>query len=207
MAGERGLFIVFEGIDGCGKTTQMKKFVHYLYDKSKHNHVVMTRNPYRDASIRAVLREDDDPMTKAEHLAELFVSDRKEHVADLVAPNLDKGCFVVSDRYKLSTICYQAAQGMEMDELVKMHEDMCVPDITFVFDVPVEKSFERMGLEKDRNEHKFEKSKEFLEAVRLNYSKARGLLKDEKIFIIDGGKDADSVFEEIKGIFEEEFIW
>jgi dTMP kinase len=200
---KRGVFIAFEGIDGCGKSTQIKKFVEYLFEKNKHNHIILTRNPYRDMNIRAILREDDNPLTKADKLAELFIADRKIQAEEIIIPFLEKGHFIVTDRYKLSTLTYQNAQGIEMKELIKKHEGLPVPDITFVVDVPAIIASERM--KKDaikRNEHKFEKNMEFLEEVRQNYHIAKKLLEGENIFIVDGTKNIEEVFKEIKIIFE-----
>src|SRR3989344_1640509 len=97
MEPKKGLFIAFEGIDGCGKTTQIKKLVHYLFDRHKHNHIVFTRNPYKDQSIRAILREDDNPMSRAEKIAELYIKDRENQIAEVVLPFLSKGHFVLTD--------------------------------------------------------------------------------------------------------------
>jgi len=199
---KRGMFIVFEGIDGSGKTTQVKKFAQYLFDKHKHNHVVFTRNPYKDVSIRRILREDNDAMTQADKLAELYIADRKVQVEELIKPALEKGHFVVTDRFKISTIAYQAAQGLDMKGLVDKHFGLPVPSVTFIIDVCSGEAAKRMSLEEERNEHKFEKDLVFLEQVRQNHFKAKELLPMEKIFIINGERSEESVFEEVKEIFE-----
>ena len=199
---ERGIFITFEGIDGCGKSTQIKKFVNYLFSKDKHNHVVFTRNPYKDTNIRAILREDDDPLTQAEKLANLFIGDRKVQAEELIKPNLEKGFFVVSDRYKLSSIAYQSAQGIDIQDLINRHEGFPIPDITFIIDLSSEIASERMKNEAERSEHKFEANLDFLEKTRQNYHQSKELLSGEKIFIIDGNRDIEEIFNEIVSIFE-----
>lgn len=201
----RGMFIAFEGIDGCGKTTQIKKFVQYLFDRDKHNHIVFTRNPYLDTNIRGILREDDNALSQAERLAELFIADRKKHSEEVVLPALAKGQFVVSDRFKLSTITYQAAQGIDIQKLINRHFGVPVPSITFVVDVCAGEAARRMALEGKRNEHKFEKDLVFLESVRQNYFKAKELLPMEKIFIVNGERSVEAVFNEVREIFEREF--
>ena len=202
---KRGLFIAFEGIDGSGKTTQMKKFVEYLFSKNKHNHIVLTREPYQETNIRKVLFEGGNPETQAEKLAELFVQDRKKHVNDLILPSLEKGMHVICDRYKLSTIAYQAAQGLDFQKLKEMHKSLVIPDITFVIDLSASEAGERMKGEEGRKAHKFEANLEFLEKVRENFKNSKELLKEEKILIIDGNRGADEIFIEIKDIFEREF--
>jgi len=204
LGDKKGLFITFEGIDGCGKSTQIRKFVEYLFGRSKHNHIVLTRNPYKNRNIRAILREDEDPLTRAEKLAELFVADRKNQVDELIVPNIERGHFVVSDRYKLSTIAYQAAQGLDVNSLIKRHEGFAVPDVTFVIDVSAEEAGRRMLGEAIRDEHKFEKNKTFLEIVRQNYLNLKNNLPSEKIFIINGAQSPEKVFSDIKEVFERE---
>jgi len=201
---KKGMFIVFDGLDGCGKSTQIKKFALHLFELNKYNHIILTRNPYKNTDIRAILRGENDPISKAELLAELFINDRKHHAEEIIIPSIEKGHFVVSDRYKLSTIAYQAAQGMNMQFLVNRHEGLPVPDITFIIDLPSTLCGERMSNdEEERSEkHKFEKNLDFLEKVRENYIMASELLPQEKIYIINGNRDIDTIFSEIVGIFE-----
>lgn len=204
---KKGIFIVFEGIDGCGKSTQIKKFVEYLFNVDKHNHIFLTRNPYKNQNIREILRKDDNPLTRAEKLAGLFIEDRFKHVEEVVKPNLEREIIVVSDRFKLSTIAYQSAQGIPIVDLIKRHEGLLVPDITFVIDLPASLAVERMKNDDKREkgkEHKFEANLEFLEKTRNNYLKAKDLLTNEKIFIIDGNRSVDEIHQDIVSIFERE---
>jgi len=208
---KKGMFIVFEGIDGGGKSTQIRKLVDYLFNKHKYNHVILTRNPYKDMNIRAVILEDDNPETQAEKLANLFINDRKIHTAELIKPNLEMGHFVICDRYKISTITYQAAQGLDMQELIDKHkgEDFVVPDMTFIIDISPEEARRRMEKEDVAirgKEHKFEANLDFARKLKENHHKAKELLEKqgEKIFIINGEKSPDEVFEDIKRVFEGE---
>ena len=204
-----GIFISFEGIDGCGKSTQMRKFSEYLFKLDKYNHVVLTRNPYKNTNIRTILREDDDPLSQAEKLAELFIEDRKLHCDEVVIPNLEKNNFVVSDRFKLSTIAYQGAQGIDMLDLLKRHEGLPVPDITFVIDISSEEALRRMMEDEERGdgkEHKFEANMDFQEKIRQNYFRVKEILSDEKIFIVDGLRDVNIIAQEIVEIFEKEVL-
>ena len=203
---KRGTFITFEGIDGCGKSTQIKKFAEYLFNLNKHNHVILTRNPYKETKIRDILKKDSDPLSQAELLAELFIEDRKKHVAEIIIPNIQTGNFVVSDRYKLSTLAYQTAQGLNIHDLIKRHEGMPIPDITFIIDVSAEEAIRRMKLESERAEQKFESNIEFIKKLRENYLKLKDILKDEKIFIINGELDKESIFKSIKDNFEREIM-
>jgi len=199
---KKGMFITFEGIDGCGKSTQIKKFIQYLFDLDKYNHIILTREPYKDANIRKILREDDDPYSQAEKIADMYIKDRFVHAEEVIISNLEKENIVISDRYKLSTIGYQSAQGLDMQDLIKKHDGLPVPDITFFVDVCGEVALERMKKEETRVEQKFESSLEFQESVRQNYYKAKELLVDEKIVIINGEQTEEEVFKEIINNFE-----
>jgi dTMP kinase len=199
-----GLFIAFEGIDGCGKSTQIKKFVEYLFNLDKHNHIVLTRNPYKDTNVRDVIKEDNDPITQADEIANLFIEDRKNQVNEIILPNLKENHIIISDRFKLSTIAYQSAQGLDMQELIRRHENLPTPDLTFIIDIPSETAIERMNKE-NRTTHKFEHNTNFSNQVRNNYLKATELL-NEKIIVINGNKDSEEVFEDIKTKFEKIFI-
>lgn len=205
----KGKFIAFEGIDGCGKSTQTRKLVEYIHQKDKYNHVVMTRNPYKDVKIRQVILEDNNPSSQAQKLADMFIQDRRNHVEEIIKPNVDKGLFVITDRYKFSTICYQSAQGLLMEELIKRQDDLPKPDVTFIVDVPVEVVKERMQKEDVKirgKEHKFEADLEFTKKLRENYIKAAELMKSngEKVFVINGNRTPEEIFEEIKNIFDRE---
>lgn len=210
MKGEkRGIFVAFEGIDGCGKSTQIKKFAEYLFLRDKHFHIVLTRNPYKDVDIRKILREDNDPLSKASELADMFIDDRRIQTKETVIPNLLKGHFVITDRFKLSTVTYQGAQGISMKELLERQKDLPVPDITFVVDLPAVEASLRMKkdcMRENGKEHKFETNVDFLESIRQNYFKAKEMLPEERIFIINGNRDADAIASEIRDIFEREII-
>jgi len=198
----KGRFIVFEGIDGCGKTTQFMKFINYLYNKDKHNHILMTREPWKERKIREILREDDDAFSQAEKLANMFVKDRREHVSKLIIPNLNTGINVISDRYLFSTICYQTAQGLSMQRLIEMHRGLIVPDLIFILDLSLKEAGKRMKKE-IRNEQKFEKNKEFLEKVRKNYLKMPEVFKKHNnIEIINSNQTIRKVHDDVVSAFE-----
>jgi len=206
MENKKGVFIVFEGIDGCGKSTLLKRFASYLFERNKYSHIILTRNPYKDLNIRKILRKDSDPLKNSEILTELFIKDRIDHLKNIVIPNLKKGCYVLCDRYKLSTIAYQSAQGIKRDYLIKKQKDLIDPDITFLIDVSIKTAFERMKKDDKRKENKFEKSPEFLEKVRFNYLELKDILDEKNIIMIDGEKDVETIFKEMKNHFENKLI-
>lgn len=196
------MFIVFEGIDGCGKGSQMQKLANYFSTKNKYNHLLVTREPYKAREIREILKLDEPPEAKAEQLTNLFIQDRKEHVQDLIKPALEKNVIVISDRYKYSTIAYQTAQGQDIQKLVEMHKGMPIPDFVFIIDTDLDEAFERMKKDEIRDEeHKFEKSREFQGKVKENFLKLPALLPEENIIILDGNRSIEEIFQEIKKFF------
>ena len=195
------MFIAFEGIDGCGKSTQVKKFIEYLFDIDKHNHIFLTREPYKDVSIRKILREDSDPYSQSEKIAELYIKDRLVHINEVILPNLEKGNIVVTDRYKLSTLAYQTAQGIEMSDLISKHNGFPVPDFVFIIDVSPETASKRMKKEDNRIEQKFESNLEFIKTIRENYLASINELDGENIFLINGEQSPDKVHQDIVEIF------
>ncbi len=191
-----GLFVVLEGIDGCGKGTQMKRLANKLFDMNKRHHVVMTREPGRSdygIEIRKILAETNDPYQQGVRLAQLFVDDRRRHVEGIILPTLAYGGIALSDRYKHSTLTFQHAQGIPMDELLAMHEGLPVPDLTVILDVPSEVGMARIGKDTSREKPESFEKLEFQEKLRWFY---RGLcltLKDETIKIIDANRKPEEI--------------
>jgi len=204
---KRGLFITFEGIDGCGKSTQIWKLAKYISNLSKYNHVLVTREPYKNQDIRKILQEDSDPYSQGKKLAVMFVTDRKRHADEIIIPNIERECHVISDRYDLSTLVYQQTQGVPLQELISMHQGIITPNLTFIVDVPVEVAIERMKKDNERNvEQKFEKQKEFIAKLRQNYLDLQKQLPERRIIIIDGAPSVEDIFEkQIKPVFDK--LW
>lgn len=194
----KGKFIVFEGIDGCGKGTQLKLIHSYLWGLSKEIDVYTTREPTRDyKEIRKEMAKGTDVKKDAEWYAQMFVQDRWDHVRNYIKPALERGIIVLCDRYKLSTLAYQHTQGMALDDLLKMHKELLVPDLTMIFDCPAETAFERR--KKEGSIDVFDKDLEFQKKLRQNYLKLKDILFDENMVIINGSKSVDDVFVEVQG--------
>jgi len=200
---KRGIFIAFEGIDGSGKSTQIWLLGKYLSNLNKYNHIIITREPWNDVKIRKILTEDKDPYSKAEELSKRYINDRKNHVKKLIKPELKKGVNIITDRYSLSTLSYQQAQGIPLKKLLKMHKGLIIPNIIFLIDVPVNEVLKRMAKDKiNKHEQKFEKDKQFIEKLRKNYLDFKTLSKHNIVFI-DGTKKPQEIFEkQIKPAFD-----
>ncbi|MEM4605809.1 MAG: dTMP kinase [Candidatus Pacearchaeota archaeon] len=195
-----GLFFVFEGIDGSGKSTQATNFTNYLFLKEKYKNVLLTREPYKELKIREILLEED-PYSNAENLTRLFVEDRRKHLNDLILPCLKKNIDVVCDRYFFSTFAYQYAQGVSFDKISELHKGILIPDMIFLIDVSPKVAFERMKKDSKRKmEKKFEQI-DFIEKVRNNYH-FLSKMKDFNVFVINGEKSEDEVFKQIIYFYE-----
>ena len=197
----RGKFIVIDGMDGSGKTTQVMKIVEYVFKKDKRNHILFTREPYRSLDgfkIRDMLKKSSDPMENGVKMANLFVSDRIMHINKAIEYNLEQGHHVISDRNKYSTLAYQQTQGVPLEKLMEMHNGLLVPDITFIFDVPAEVAMQRMSEDRVRGRKEVFEQLEFQEKLRHNYLALKDQLPNENIVIVDASKSVDEVFSQIK---------
>ena len=167
---KRGLFITFEGADGCGKTTQIKLFTEYLQKNGYE--VVLTREPGSKGlgeNIRKILLDYDGEVSPVCE-SFLFLADRAQNVDIIVKKNIEKGKIVISDRHIDSTVAYQG-YGRKLDleqikELNNIATSGLKPDLTFVFDIDIETSMQRVGKTKDRMEAS---GKEFFERVQNGY--------------------------------------
>ena len=109
---DRGLFIVFEGIDGSGKGTQIMRCLNYIFELRKSYDVYVTREPTRDlAELRNRMSASRDTTENREWYAQFFIEDRRNHVEKYIEPALANGTHVLCDRYKGSTIAYQGGRS------------------------------------------------------------------------------------------------
>jgi dTMP kinase len=177
----RGQLIVFEGIDGCGKSTQIERLARYL--RSNGVDVVATREP-TDGGYGRKIRELARSGGDVPHSEELrwFVEDRREHVASVIEPALAAGQLVLCDRYFLSTVAYQGARGSDPRELLAVSEaEFPLPDLVVLFEVPVESGLERVHDRGGAVETHFEETA-YLERVDAIF---RGIERDY-IVRVDG---------------------
>ncbi|WP_205749358.1 dTMP kinase [Desulfopila sp. IMCC35008] len=152
-----GRLIVFEGIDGTGKSTQLPLLAQYL--ESKGFMVTVTREPTDGAigqKIRALYSSREN--TTPEEELQLFLDDRKEHIEQVVGPALASGKVVLCDRYYLSTAAYQGANGFDPLEIIKRNNFAPKPDIALIFEQPIETSLERITTSRGEALNDFEQA-------------------------------------------------
>ncbi len=166
----KGLFITFEGVDGCGKTTQIKLLKEYFEKQGKT--VLLTREPGAKGlgvKLREILLNYDGEVSpNCESF--LFLADRAQHIDTIIKPAVERGEIVLCDRHTDSTVAYQGyGRGVDLDR-INMLNDIATsgmkPDLTFIFDIDIETSMSRVGKEKDRMESA---GVEFFKRVREGY--------------------------------------
>lgn len=149
------MFIVFEGGDGCGKSTQSKLLVESLKAENPEREVLWTREPGGTPGaeeIRGLLMSGSENKWSAETELLLFNAARRDHVEKVIQPALERGAIVICDRFVGSTIAYQGVRGAELAQKAKrVHEEMIGlnPDLTLLLDRPAaDASVEARGMDR-----------------------------------------------------------
>lgn len=144
----QGIFIVVEGIDGTGKSTQSKRLAEWF--RSRGREVVLSREP-TDGPWGKKLRESATTgRLSAEEELECFLNDRREHVEMSIKPALAEGKVVILDRYYFSTMAYQGARGFDPAEIRRRNEVFAPqPDLLLILDLSVESAHGRIGARGD----------------------------------------------------------
>ncbi len=167
---QKGLFITFEGVDGCGKTTQIELLAEYLSLQGKET--LITREPgargLGEKLREILLNYPGEVSPNCESF--LFLADRAQHIDCIIKPALEAGKIVLCDRHTDSTLAYQGyGRGIELEKINYLNEiavSGLKPDLTIVFDIDVETSQNRVGKNKDRMEAS---GIEFFNRVRNGY--------------------------------------
>ncbi len=188
----KGFFIVIEGIDGTGKSTQAARLADWFRDSGRE--VVHSHEP-TDGPWGKKLRESaaTGRLSPADEL-EYFLNDRHQHVEELIAPSLAAGKIVILDRYYFSTMAYQGARGFDPVEIRRRNEAFApVPDLLLILDLDIDIALGRIGARGD-TANEFEK--------RDNLERCREIflsLKDEPfVRVIDTNATPDEVAERIR---------
>ena len=199
-------FITLEGIEGSGKTSSLKSITDLL-DKKNISYIV-TREPGGSSigkELRAILLDPDTKISPEVELM-LMLSDRKDHVEKIILPNLEKGNWVVSDRFMDSSIAYQGG-GRQLDKnlIISLteHLNLPQPDLTLLFDLPVEISLSRVRARGELD--RFEKEElEFHKRIRNTYL---DLAKNNsnRIEIVDSSQKIESMLNNVKQAIEKLF--
>ena len=143
-AKQPGLFIVIEGIDGTGKSTQAKRLGEWFTAQGRE--VVLSREPTAGPWGKKVRDSGDTGRLSPADELQYFLNDRRQHVDELIAPSLAAGKVVILDRYYFSTMAYQGARGFDPEEIRRKNEAFApVPDLLLIMDLEVDIALSRIG--------------------------------------------------------------
>lgn len=193
-----GKFITLEGVDGAGKTSHIEFIKEYL--KNLKLDFIMTREPggtELGEKLREILLHDE--MTPKTETILMFAA-RNEHIEKVIRPGLTSGAIVISDRFTDASYAYQSGgkgvEDEEIDVLKDLVQKNLQPDLTFLFDLPVEVSIKR--LKKTRKLDKFEKEeKDFHENVRKKYLMI-AKNNPKRFSVLNSEKSIDEIQSQIK---------
>ncbi|MBZ0263473.1 dTMP kinase [bacterium] len=192
----KGSLFAFEGIDGSGKSTILKKIASWLNDETQHE-AISSFEP-TDGPHGRKLREaisSTERLSAGEEL-ELFRLDRLEHVTNLILPSLDQGMMVLLDRYYYSSIAYQSVHGsIDPEEIHSMMTAFApTPNLTFLFDVDVDTALDRIQTLRNHTPDLLEK-RENLVTVKSAFDK----MEYPEIVRIDANEALEEIFEDVRG--------
>lgn len=193
------MFISLEGIDFCGKTTQVELLDKYF--KSKGKEVLIIREPggtLISEKIRDVLLDKSNHSMFYETELFLFSASRAQLVREKIKPSLSNGIYVISDRFHDSSTAYQGyGRGIDIDLIKCIHKlaiDDVVPDLTFYLDIPIEVFEERKKLKQGSDHDRIEVSESsFYSDVRKGYLEL--CRSERRIRLIDGTLSIDKIHE------------
>ena len=203
MGQKKGYFITFEGIDGCGKTTQIELLDNWL--KSLGEKTLLTLEPGGSdlgKNLRQILLHYEKPVAPAAETF-LYLADRAQHVNNVIIPALNQGKIVLCDRYTDSTLAYQGyARGGDIEQITLLNNiatNNLKSDLTIVFDIDVQTAQTRLGKTKDRLE---KENANFHTKVKNGYLELEKLYP-ERIKVINANKTIEEIFSDVKKIVGE----
>ncbi len=195
--GRRGVFVSFEGIDGCGKTT----LLHHLRERLERSGTipVVTREPggtILGEAIRELLLDPRRPQTHGWVEVLLYSASRVQQVHEVILPALDAGRWVLSDRFADATTAYQGyGRGLERDLIELLHRRMALdlePDVTVLIDCDPETAAVRLGKRSGPRDRLEREAKAFHRRVREGYLNLAAM-HPKRFLVLDGNRDLADV--------------
>ncbi len=197
---KKGLFLAFEGIDGSGKSTQIRLLYKKLREQGME--VISTCEP-TDRPIGTMIRQILTGKMQADSrvIAALFAADRLDHLLNEkegIAAALKNGITVLTDRYYFSSYAYHSVD-VPMEWVIAANEEsakICRPDLTIYIDIDAERAMDRIT--RNRSSRELFEKQSLLEQVRDNYFKAfKRFEGEERILIVDGNQSMEAIHEKI----------
>ena len=192
-----GKFIVIEGLDGSGQSTQVSLLRDFFI--AQNIPVITTKEPTLTSEAGKRIKEKiltHKEKVSPEELQKLFAQDRKEHLEDLIIPALEQGKIVISDRYFFSSFAYGVSEELDLDWLINLNNEFLIPDLTIVLKVDPKVCISR--IEGRGSEREYFEKEEKLAKVWETYAILPGRIED--VNIIDGEETIEQVSEKIKGL-------
>ncbi len=193
--------MTLEGVDGCGKSTQLSRLTKYLEEKGLD--VLLTREPGGCAiseQVREMLLSPENKEMSAETEMLLYAAARTQHITEKILPALEAGKVVLCDRYLDSSIAYQGYGRQLGEERVRQAnwyaQERCMPDATFLFLLEVERSFERIQKGRDHTDRLEQEGRNFFERVDFGFHALAQ--KEERVRIIDASGNVEQVWAELR---------
>lgn len=200
----KGTFITLEGCEGSGKTTIINKLKEEF--EKKNIKYIVSREPGGSKiaeEIRKVILNKEN--TEMDYMTEalLYAASRSQHLKEVIIPHLEDGFIVICDRFIDSSLAYQGkARGLGIDNVYNINyyaTKGILPDLTIYIDIPVEVGLKRIS-DNNRDVNRLDLEKiSFHETVRNGYLEICEKYKD-RIVKVDGNRDIDSVFNDVKKI-------
>lgn len=200
----KGLFITFEGCDGCGKTTAITNVDRILSDNNIEH--ILTREPGGSRiaeEIRNIILDKKNVEEDCRTEALLYAASRRQHLVEKVLPSLNEGKLVICDRYLDSSLAYQGyARGIGIDNVMSINAfaiENTMPDLTFFLDLSPEEGMKRISSRTRESDRLDQEKITFHQKVYDGYKIVNEMFKD-RIVVIDASQTRDAIAKEITDI-------
>ena len=205
---KKGLFIVFEGGEGAGKSTILDKIYDWM--NTEGIPCIKTREPGGikiSEQIRSIILDNNNTEMDERTEALLYAAARRQHLVEKIIPALNEGKVVLCDRFIDSSLAYQGyARGIGMDEILEINKFAIgeyMPNLSIFFDLEPSEGLKRINIDNNREVNRLDNEKiDFHNKVREGYYKILEKDKD-RIVKVDASKTIDEVYEDVKYIITE----